>query len=193
MTGKKLIVLAVLAVFFCAVSYAKNKPANKEYEIDTNDFNDSRHHWYDIYEEKNVINPEPNQPRYKPAQIKKIADNILLYQRDNGGWPKNYDMRAILTKEQKDKLIKAKSVPYTTFDNHTTYTQIEYLAKAYEITKVKKYKDACLRGIDFTLSAQYPNGGWPQYFPLERKLQQTHYVQRRCYDGRNENAQGHNR
>jgi PelA/Pel-15E family pectate lyase len=150
-------------------SYAQNKPDNKEYQIDTNDFNDSRHHWYDIYEEKNVINPEPNQPSYKPAQIREIADNILLYQRDNGGWPKNYDMRAILTKEQKNKLLKAKSVLATTFDNTTTYSQVEYLAKVYEITKVKKYKDACLKGIDYTLSAQYANGGWPQFFPLESK------------------------
>ena len=156
----------VLAVFFCCICYAQNTD-NKENQIDTNDFYNSKHHWYDIYEAKNVINPEPNQPCYKPTQIKEIADNILLYQRDNGGWPKNYDMQAILTKEQKDKVLKAKSVPYTTFDNCTTYSHIKYLAKAYQITKVKRYKDAALRGIDFVFSAQYPNGGWPQYFPLQ--------------------------
>ena len=165
----KRIVPAALAVFFCCVSYAQTKPENKEYEIDTAPFFDSKHHWYDIYEAANAINPEPNQPRYKPAQIKEIADNILLYQRDNGGWPKNYDMLAILTKEQKDSVIKAKSILHTTFDNSTTYSQIEYLAKAYKVTKVKKYKDGCLRGIDYTLSAQYANGGWPQFFPLESK------------------------
>jgi hypothetical protein len=164
--NKKRIVPAVLAVFFCCVSYALIEPANKEYEIDTNGFSDSRHHWYDIYEEDNVINPEPNRPCYKPAQITEIADNVLLYQKDNGGWPKNYDMLAILTEEQKNKLIKAKSDLATTFDNGTTYSQIEYLAKAYQITEAGKYKDACLRGIDFTLSAQYANGGWPQFFPL---------------------------
>ena len=119
------------------------------------------------YDAKNVINPEPNQPRYKPTQIKEIADNVLLYQKDNGGWPKNYDMQAILTAEQQDRVLKAKSALHTTFDNCTTYSHIKYLAKAYQITGVEKYKDACLRGIDFTLSAQYPNGGWPQFFPLE--------------------------
>ena len=155
------------AIFLCCICYAKNTPASKENQIDINDFHNSKHHWYDIYEAKNVINPEPNQPCYKPTQIKEIADNILLYQRDNGGWPKNYDMQAILTKEQKNKVLKAKSVPYTTFDNCTTYSHIKYLAKAYQITKVKRYKDAALRGIDFVFSAQYPNGGWPQYFPLQ--------------------------
>ncbi len=164
---KILLMLAML--FMCSYSYAQNKPDNKENQIDTNDFYNSKHHWYDIYEAKNVINPEPNQPRYEPTQITEIADNILRYQRDNGGWPKNYDMQAILTKEQKDKVIEAKSVPYTTFDNCTTYSHIKYLAKACQITKVERYKDAALRGIDYTLSAQYPNGGWPQYFPLESK------------------------
>jgi PelA/Pel-15E family pectate lyase len=97
----------------------------------------------------------------------KIADNILIFQRNNGGWPKNYDMRAILTKEQVDSLVRTKDKFHTTFDNSTTYTHIGYLAQVYAITKIKKYKNACLKGINFTLSAQYPNGGWPQYFPLE--------------------------
>jgi PelA/Pel-15E family pectate lyase len=167
MMNKKRIVLAVSSVFFCFVSYSLAKPDNYENQIDTNDFYSSTHHWYDIYDAKNVINPEPNQPRYKPTQIKEIADNVLLYQKDNGGWPKNYDMQAILTAEQQDRVLKAKSALHTTFDNCTTYSHIKYLAKAYQITGVEKYKDACLRGIDFTLSAQYPNGGWPQFFPLE--------------------------
>jgi len=163
MMNKKIIVLAVSSVLISFVSCALAKPDNKENQIDTNDFYSSTHHWYDIYDAKNVINPEPNQPRYKQTQIKEIADNVLLYQRDNGGWPKNYDMQAILTAEQHDKVLKAKSALHTTFDNSTTYTQIKYLAQAYQITGVEKYKDGCLKGIDFTL----PNGGWPQYFPLE--------------------------
>ena len=160
-----ILVSAVLVI--CSCSYAQDEP-NNNYEIDTAPFQNSAHHWYDIYDKSNVINAAPNQPRYKPAQITEIADNILLYQKDNGGWPKNYDMRAILTPEEKDILIKAKSDLNTTFDNTTTYSHIKYLAKVYEVTKAEKYKDACIRGIDFTLSAQYPNGGWPQFFPLRK-------------------------
>jgi len=162
------ILLASAVLFICSCSYAQNEPNNRNYEIDTAPFQNSAHHWYDIYDKNNVINAVPNQPRYNPAQITEIADNILLYQRDNGGWPKNYDMLAILTEEEKDILIKAKSDLHTTFDNTTTYSHIECLAKVYEVTKVEKYKDACLRGIDFTLSAQYSNGGWPQFFPLQK-------------------------
>src|SRR5665811_2154727 len=63
--------------------------------------------------------------------------------------------------------MKTKDQLNTTFDNSTTYTHIDYLAQVYTLTKKEKYKDACLKGINFVLSAQYPNGGWPQYFPLE--------------------------
>ncbi len=161
---KILLMLAIL--FMSSYSYVQAKINNTD-RIDTSPFSDSKHHWYDIYEAKNVINAEPNQPTYEPTQIKEIADNILLYQRDNGGWPKNYDMQAILTPEQKEKVLNAKSSLDTTFDNTSTYSHVAYLAKAYKITKVKKYKEASLRGIDFILSAQYPNGAWPQHFPLE--------------------------
>jgi PelA/Pel-15E family pectate lyase len=29
-----------------------------------------------------------------------------------------------------------------------------------------RFRDAFLRGLDYLLAAQYPNGGWPQFFPL---------------------------
>ena len=166
--NKKIITPVILSLLFlCWVSCAKDTPAGKENGIDTNDFYNSAHHWYDIAEVKNVINFEPNKPRYNVTQVKEIADNVLLYQRDNGGWPKNYDMRAILTKDQRKKVIAAKPELYTTFDNCTTYSHIKYMAKAYQILKDEKYKDAALKGIDFVLSSQYANGGWPQFYPLE--------------------------
>jgi PelA/Pel-15E family pectate lyase len=135
--------------------------------IDTAIFQDASHHWYDLYEKDRVIQPKLNQPRYKPTELTAVADNILLYQKDNGGWAKNYDMFAILTPEQKDSLIKDKSVLNTTFDNRGTYSHVEALTKVYYATKVEKYKQAALKGLDFILDAQYANGGWPQYFPLE--------------------------
>jgi PelA/Pel-15E family pectate lyase len=147
---------------------AQDQSMVKKYKpISMSPFSDSRGHWYGIYDKGNIIQPKANQPTYPESEITKIADNILLYQRNNGGWPKNYDMQAILTKEQADSLIKTKNQLHTTFDNSTTHTHINYLAQVYTQTKVEKYKEACLKGIRFVLSAQYPIGGWPQYFPLE--------------------------
>jgi len=136
--------------------------------ISLNPFFDSTHHWYDIHDDGNIINPVMNQPKYEESEITKIADNMLIFQRDNGGWPKNYDMQAILTAEQVDSLTRTKNKLNTTFDNSTSYTHIEYLAQVYTITRIEKYKAACLKGINFIFSAQFPNGGWPQYFPLEK-------------------------
>lgn len=130
-------------------------------------FGDSMRHWYGIRDNGNIIQPKQNQARYTEAEITKIADNVLLYQRNNGGWPKNYDMQAILLPEQIDSLIRTKAQTHTTFDNATTYTHIDYLANVYAQTHVEKYRQACLKGLNFVLAAQFKNGGWPQYFPLE--------------------------
>jgi len=158
----------LLVVLYCQNGTAQMKEQTKVYDpISMEPFGDSMRHWYGIHDDGNIIQPKSNQLKYKESEITKIADNILIYQRDNGGWPKNYDMQAILTNEQVDSLVKTKNKFHTTFDNSTTYTHINYLAQVYTITRIEKYKIACLKGINFTLSAQYPNGGWPQYFPLE--------------------------
>jgi PelA/Pel-15E family pectate lyase len=132
---------------------------------DTTGFSSGSNHWYNIADEEHVITPDRVQKRYKSSDVSSIADNILLYQKTNGGWPKNYDMLAILTKEQRDALLISKAESSTTFDNGATHEQVEYLARAYALTRDPRHKDACLRGLDFILSAQYPNGGWPQFFP----------------------------
>jgi PelA/Pel-15E family pectate lyase len=135
--------------------------------IDTNDFRDAAHHWYDIKDKTNTINPQPGRPVYRATEISAIADNILLYQKTNGGWPKNYDMQAILAPDQRDSLLKAKTTLHTTFDNGSTYAQVAYLAQAYTLTKKETFKTAAVKGLDYILAAQYANGGWPQYYPLE--------------------------
>jgi len=143
----------------------QNVKRTSEKTIDVSGFYDSAHHWKDITDHEQFIVMLPNQKHYKSVQIKEIADNILLYQQKNGGWPKNYDMMAILTPEQKAILKEGRDSLRTTFDNGATHSQIEYLAKAYTITKDKRYADAAIRGINFILKAQYPNGGWPQFYP----------------------------
>jgi PelA/Pel-15E family pectate lyase len=143
-----------------------NSQGKKQY-IDTNDFRDGAHHWYDIKDRSNTINPLAGRPVFAATEIESIADNILLYQKANGGWPKNYDMQARLSSAQKDSLLRAKNEQHTTFDNGATYAQIAYLAKANTAVPKQTYREAVEKGLDFILAAQYNNGGWPQYFPLE--------------------------
>ena len=91
----------------------------------------------------------------------------MLFQKYNGGWPKNYDVFAILSDAQKDSVAASKGAENTTYDNGSTYTQINALAIVYAATAAEKYKTGALKGLDFILKSQYKNGGWPQYYPLE--------------------------
>src|SRR5690349_4954090 len=100
-----LIVFILSALTFKAL--AQDGKSRQQVVIDTIAFGDNSRHWYGIYDRSNIINPMPGRPRYKATEIAKIADNILLYQKSNGGWPKNYDVMAILTGSQKDSLKKA--------------------------------------------------------------------------------------
>jgi PelA/Pel-15E family pectate lyase len=161
----------ILSIIIAAVSFFyTSAQTNKEVItiISTKPFSDGTNHWYYISDANNIVNPVQNQPKYAESEYLKIADNIIYFQRDNGGWPKNYDMSAILTPKQIDNVIRTKSILHTTFDNSTTYTHIYYLAQVYSLSKIEKYKEACLEGINFILQAQYANGGWPQYYPLEK-------------------------
>jgi PelA/Pel-15E family pectate lyase len=162
----RMFLLVILFLNMPIVHAQKTKPTKLD-SIETSGFNDSAHHWHDITDENNkIFKPIQDQPRYAQSQVVEIADNILLYQKSNGGWEKNYDMLAILTEEQKNILFSSKNdFSLTTFDNGATHSQIAYLAEAYSITKDDRYKDACLYGIDFILSAQYLNGGFPQFYP----------------------------
>jgi PelA/Pel-15E family pectate lyase len=74
-------------------------------------------------------------------------------------------MQAVLTEKQKLAVLNAKTETNTTFDNGATHSQIIYLAKVYSATGEEKYREGCIRGIEFVLKAQYPNGGFPQFYP----------------------------
>lgn len=139
----------------------------QKYTVDPQPFADNFNHWYNGINKANIINPLPSRPKYKPTDITQIADNILLWQKVNGGWEKNYDVFAIMTDTQKDSVAAAKNITNTTYDNGSTYTQITVLANVYTVTKEEKYKTGALKGFEYMLESQYKNGGFPQYYPLE--------------------------
>jgi PelA/Pel-15E family pectate lyase len=168
----KTIQLFVVCIFCATLIRAQSK---KEYQyIDTALFEDNAHHWYGIAEKDQLLHPKKNQPKYRANQLVEVANNVLLYQKNNGGWPKNYDIMAILDPEQIDTLLAAKDQVNTTFDNRTTYSHIACLSKVYFVTKDERYKTAAIKGLDFILKAQYANGGWPQYYPLQKGNYSTH-------------------
>lgn len=103
---------------------------------------------------------------YNQPEATRIADNVLLFQRNCGGWPKNIDMARHLTAEELAEVKTDQALTDATIDNSSTFTHLRYLAKVYQATETEKYKDAFLKGLNYLFKAQYPNGGWPQFFPL---------------------------
>lgn len=123
---------------------------------------------------------------YGSEEAWRIADIVVSFQTPAGGWGKNLDMN----KESRhpgerygpDNLSRFPSPDdfdtprepdwnyIGTIDNDATTTQLNFLAKviaAKGSAGARQYRQAFLRGIHYLLEAQYPNGGWPQVWPLE--------------------------
>jgi PelA/Pel-15E family pectate lyase len=113
---------------------------------------------------------------YAGDEAVRIADNVILYQRNTRGWQKGIDMAGILSEQDKAKLRKDKSKKDSTLDNGATHTQMRYLARVYNATKLERFKDAFIKGLDYLLEAQYDNGGWPQFYPWQGHSGYSRYI-----------------
>lgn len=98
------------------------------------------------------------------------AENMLLWQRSNGGWPKEpyndfsgYNREQ--TEAQRNNALHTKNNTDTTIDNDHTIGELRYLLSAYKTTNNPNYLVGAIKGIDYLFTAQYENGGWPQYYP----------------------------
>lgn len=106
---------------------------------------------------------------FASAEAKNIAENVLLYQRNIGGWPKNIQMQDELTPEQKKKLLEVKkTTEETTTDNGATCQEMLFMSRMYAQVKDERYKESFLKGLNYLFEAQYANGGWPQFYPLKK-------------------------
>ena len=114
---------------------------------------------------RNLPNHE-NDAFYKTEEARKIGDQVLLYQRVTGGWPKNINMSRPMSDEERAQVLKDKKRrDDSTTDNGATNMQMLYLAKLYQATKDARYKEGFQKAVEYLLSGQYENGGWPQFWP----------------------------
>ena len=123
---------------------------------------------------------------YASAQARHIADVIISFQTQAGGWSKNLDMSQhrrqpgerygpdnlskFLDKDDFDIPAEPDWNYIGTIDNDATSTQLNFLARAISAAGAAASpacRAAFLRGINYLFAAQYPNGGWPQVWPLE--------------------------
>jgi len=95
-------------------------------------------------------------------EARRIAANILSFQTDLGGWPKNVDTTASpFSGDRKD--LKP------TFDNSATTDELRFLARIFRAVKDDRYLKSFQKGYDYILNAQYPTGGWPQFYPPDKQ------------------------
>jgi pectinesterase len=148
----------ILLVLFFTVScksVAQDKKAPNEEHKKITDWN------------KFIVSKDDNWFATEEAQ--KVAENVLLYQRDFGGWPKNTQMQNQLSEAEKKQLLDLKVDPIgCTIDNGATVQEMLFLSKVNKQQPNEKYKTAFLRGLMYLISAQYGNGGYPQFFPLKK-------------------------
>jgi peptidoglycan-N-acetylglucosamine deacetylase len=105
--------------------------------------------------------PSGGDAKLAPA----LLDSVLSFQLPSGGWSKSIGYA---------KGTRTPGMAWTsgdnlwhyagTFDNRATTGELRFLAASAPSDAVKA---AIVRGVDYVLEAQFPNGGWPQNYPLE--------------------------
>ena len=98
---------------------------------------------------------------FQSEEGRRIADNVLTWQTPHGSWPKNRDTASERFDGKSDDLNG-------TFDNGATTNELRFLARAFRATTQPRYEQAFLKGLFHILEAQYPTGGWPQFYPLSK-------------------------
>lgn len=117
-----------------------------------------------------------NAPLVQPAaywagpEAARIAAILVSFQTPAGGWTKNTDQATAPRRRGERHGYEAGYVG--TIDNDGTVAQLRFLAQTIAATDATAagnagWRASFNRGIDYLLTAQYPNGGWPQVFPLE--------------------------
>jgi pectate lyase len=146
----------LLSVFFYSDLFAEQSKASGT-AADTSAADRPRH-WH-----RNRWDDFSKQPDdwYRSEEGIRIADNILSWQSPQGSWPKN-------TSTTREPFTSDPNTLRGTFDNGATTEEIRFLARAFRATKDKRYKLAVLKAIDHILKAQYPTGGWPQFYPPDK-------------------------
>lgn len=94
------------------------------------------------------------------AEAHRIADVVISFQTPAGGWGKGIDLRTRPRQAGERFSGGGSGWSYAgTFDNGATVTELRFLARASRLAAFE-------RGLGYVLRAQFPDGGWPQVYPL---------------------------
>jgi PelA/Pel-15E family pectate lyase len=105
---------------------------------------------------------------------KRAADALIWGQHPEGGWHYLIDFDMPGLKKWYDEVASRcwgweEYYHYygnCSFDDDATSGPTEFLLELYMATLDPKYRTPLIKALDFMVEAQYPNGGWPQRYPL---------------------------
>lgn len=117
------------------------------------------------------LSADPGDAWFAGEEAGQLATTVLSYQTPAGGWskhtgyskgPRQPGMQWTSQNEP------GKAAHYVaTFDNRSTTEQLQLLAHVWLATKREDCRAGFVKGLNYILAAQFPNGGWPQVYPLE--------------------------
>lgn len=122
---------------------------------------------------------------YAGPEARRIADTVVSFQTPAGGWGKNQDRSGPPRRHGQSWVILETLPAYAadditaldktwryvgTIDNNATVAELRFLARVQAQlpgAEGATYRAALDKGLRYLLAAQYPNGGWPQIYPLQ--------------------------
>jgi PelA/Pel-15E family pectate lyase len=105
---------------------------------------------------------------FASAEARRMADVIVSFQAPNGGWSKHIDFRQHTRRPGESFFGESDRWEWiSTIDNFSTTEEIAFLGKVNGAQRDARYEGAIARGIDYLVDAQYPNGCFPQIYPLQ--------------------------
>jgi len=112
--------------------------------IDVSKFDDAVRHFSD------TLAYNFKYTRFRPNHVKEIGWNLVKYQNEDGGWPKNIDWLTNIDPDSVKMLLDEK-LKKSTLDNRNVYSQIEFLSHAFTITKETEFIKSAERGLSYIL------------------------------------------
>ncbi len=147
------------------------------------------HTFLDMYE----ATKEPDFLTY----AKKVADALIYGQHPTGGWHYFIDFNKVGLEEWYTDTASQFIVGWEeyrhyygncTYDDDVTQGATRYLMRLYAATREAVYLEPLRKALNFMLISQYPNGGWPQRFPLRYEYAHDGFPDYTSYYTLNDNA-----
>lgn len=101
---------------------------------------------------------------YASPEARAVAASVIQYQSPEGGWPKSTNLQT--PPRSPNDVPKAGDGLANTLDNDATTLPLQFLARVAHATGEESFRASFVRGVDYLLASQYPNGGFPQFYPL---------------------------